>query len=73
MPSQLPNPWDTPLMTVAQAGQVLGVSRSVIYKAVADGQLEAVQIGATRMIKVAPLYALLHLPMPARPGPPPTT
>lgn len=72
METQLPNPWYTPLVTVREAGRLLGLSRAATYRAVAEGDLPTISLGGTK-VRTADLYEHLGLPMPPRPGPPPAT
>ena len=48
-----------PTISVAQAAELLGVSRSAAYRAVAAGQLPALRLGRRIHIPTAPLLAML--------------
>jgi excisionase family DNA binding protein len=48
-----------PTISVAQAAELLGVSRSAAYRAVAAGQLPAPRLGRRIHIPTAPLLAML--------------
>ena len=43
------------LLTVVEAAQHLGISRSKVYELLADGQLPSVRIGRTRRIATSAL------------------
>jgi excisionase family DNA binding protein len=51
-----------PTISVAQAAELLGVSRSAAYRAVAAGQLPALRLGRRIHIPTAPLLAMLGVP-----------
>ena len=38
------------LLTIKEAGEILGVGRSTVYKLIEDGRLRSVKIGAARRI-----------------------
>jgi excisionase family DNA binding protein len=48
-----------PTISVAQAAELLGVSRSAAYRAVAAGQLPALRLGRRIHIPTAPLLEML--------------
>lgn len=50
-----------PTISVAQAGEILGVSRRTAYRAVEAGQLPAVKIGGRWFIPSAKLLRLLGI------------
>lgn len=66
----LPNPWTVPVVTVPVAGQLLGMNRPAAYVAAARGELPTITLAGVKHVPVAELYALLHLPLPARPAAP---
>jgi excisionase family DNA binding protein len=49
-------------LTVAEAGQVLGVSRSYAYELVRQGQLPCMRLGRRIVVPVRALEALLDAP-----------
>jgi excisionase family DNA binding protein len=48
-------------LSVEQAGEFLGISRSAAYRAVSSGELPSVRIGRRLLIPTAKLLALLGL------------
>lgn len=65
---RLPNPWMVPVVSVVVAGQLLGMSRSVAYRAAARGDLPTVAgVGGRQMVSVFMLYRMLGAPVPPRP------
>jgi excisionase family DNA binding protein len=46
-------------LSVREAAEALGVSRASLYRAIEDGRLIAVKIGARRLIPIAAIDALL--------------
>jgi excisionase family DNA binding protein len=50
-----------PTLTVEQAGEFLGISRSAAYRAVSSGELPSVRIGRRLLVPTAKLLALLGL------------
>ena len=45
------------LLTVAQAGEALGMSRSGVYELIASGELNSVRIGSRRRVPVQAIDA----------------
>ena len=45
-------------VTIPDAGNLLGVKRSTIYRLIGDGQLKASKIGTRRLISVASIRDL---------------
>jgi excisionase family DNA binding protein len=48
-------------LSVEQAGEFLGISRSAAYRAVSSGELPSVRIGRRLLVPTAKLLALLGL------------
>ena len=50
--SRLPNPHETPLLTVEEAAGILGISRATAYRRVEDGTLPVLRLGnrTTRIV-----------------------
>jgi excisionase family DNA binding protein len=46
-------------MTVEEAGEVLGISRSLAYAAVSDGSIPSIRVGRRILVPAAQLNALL--------------
>jgi excisionase family DNA binding protein len=46
-------------MTVEEAGEVLGISRSLAYAAVSDGSIPSIRVGRRILVPAAELNALL--------------
>ncbi len=53
-------PVDPLLISIADAGRHLGCSRGQIYKLLAEGDLEAVKLGARRMLVTASVLAYVN-------------
>ena len=61
----LPDPWSQPIMSIADAGQVLHMSRSAAYRSAAAGAIPTVAVGqGRRMVPTAGMYRMLGLPLP---------
>jgi excisionase family DNA binding protein len=50
----------TPLLTITETAEVLGVVRSTVFRLLADGQLPAVRVGHRRRIRQEDLAAYLE-------------
>lgn len=48
------------LVSVPKAMRALGVGRNTVYKLIASGELESIQLGTRRLIPVAALDALIE-------------
>ena len=46
-------------LSIAETAETCGVSRSTLYRLLADGKLSTLKIGARRLVPVAALDALL--------------
>ncbi len=55
-PLQSPHP---ATMTIAEAAELLGISRSAAYRAVARGEIPTIRIGRRFLVPTAKLYRLL--------------
>lgn len=71
MAGQFPDPWSVPLLSVPEAGRLLGMSERSAYRAVVAGDLPTVTVGGWRRVRTSDLYRLARLPIPGRPGPAP--
>ena len=58
---RLPDPEETPLVTVPDAGAWLGLGRTASYDAARRGELPIVLIGSRRFVPVAELRSLVGL------------
>jgi hypothetical protein len=67
---RLPNPWLVPVVTVAIAGELVGLTRATAYRAAAVGDLPTITMNGRLLVPVADLYARLGLPIPPRPAAP---
>ena len=56
-------------VSVAQAAQLSGLSRSFLYLLIREGSLPSIKVGHRRLIRVAELEAWLQAPEHARGGP----
>jgi excisionase family DNA binding protein len=52
-----------PTVSVERAAELLGVSRSVAYRAAASGQLPTITFGRRRLVPTCQLLELLGLPV----------
>ncbi len=53
-------------MTIPEAAELLGISRSAAYRAVTRGEIPTIRIGRRLLVPTAKLYAMLGwLPEPA--------
>lgn len=57
----LPDPKDTPIMSVDEAGKVLGLSRDSAYKAASTGELPTLRFGRRIVVPTARLLEMLGL------------
>jgi excisionase family DNA binding protein len=60
---RVPDPEETPLLTVREAGAILGLSQSAAYRAIADGSLPSLTISGRHKVPTARLRDLLGLPV----------
>jgi len=58
---QIPTPDQQPTLTVAEAGDVLGLSRSSAYDAVTRGDIPTIRIGRRLLVPTAALRRMLGL------------
>lgn len=63
---QLPNPWTTPTLSIPDAGILLGMSRTRAFQAARSGALPTIRL-SSRRVATTTVYALLNVPLPARP------
>jgi excisionase family DNA binding protein len=57
----VPDPYETPVLTVEEAGKVLGVGRHAAYNAARNGEIPTIRLGRKLMVPTAKLLALLKL------------
>jgi len=55
-------------LRIAEAGELVGLSRSAAYRAAADGGLPCITLGGTRYVPTAILMTAYGLPVPPRPA-----
>lgn len=56
----LPNATERPTLSVEEAGEVLGISRDLAYKAAARGDIPTIRVGPKRLrVPTARLLAML--------------
>lgn len=55
----LPDPDVRPTLTVEEAGELLGIGRSLAYEKAASGELPAIRLGRRLVIPTASLLKLL--------------
>ena len=65
----LPNPEAQPTISVDQAGEILGISRSSAYQAARTGEIPTIRIGRRLVVPTAALLRLLDLEQPSPAGP----
>jgi len=64
----LPSPYETPVVTITEAAEILGLSAASAHRSVRSGLIPSVRVSDRRIvIPVAGLYELLGIPMPAHP------
>ncbi len=56
----LPNPEAQPTISVDQAGEILGISRSSAYQAARTGEIPTIRIGRRLVVPTAALLRLLE-------------
>ncbi len=61
----IPNPLDSPVISVEEAGVVLKMGRSAAYDAVRRGEIPAIRFGRRVVVPTAKLLAMLGLDGPA--------
>lgn len=49
---------DNVLVSIPEAGRMLSVGRSTLYRLISDGQLETVKIGRRTLVRIASIRAL---------------
>lgn len=57
----LPDPHDTPTLTVEQAASALKIGRSAAYEAARRGEIPTIAIGRRLLVPTASLYRMLDL------------
>ena len=60
---RIPDPEETPLLSVREAAAALGMSQTAAYRAVADGSLPTITISGRHKVPTARLRHLLGLPV----------
>jgi len=58
---KVPDPLETPTISVELAGQLLGMSRPSAYAAVQRGDIPSIKIGRRRIVPTAKLLGMLGL------------
>lgn len=58
---KIPDPAEQPTMTVQQAGEALGISRSSAYDAVRSGTIPAIRLGRRLVVPTAALRTMCQL------------
>ncbi len=68
----IPDPAARPTITVNEAGELLGVSRSTAYEAVRVGEIPSIRLGRRLVVPTAAIRKMLLLdePPPVRTGAP---
>lgn len=64
----VPNPREQPVLSVEEAGRLLGLGRSAAYQAVAKGEIPSLRLGRRRVVPTAALRRLLALDVDEAPG-----
>jgi excisionase family DNA binding protein len=59
-PTKFPDPQTTPTLTVEEAGQIMGVGRSLAYAAARDGSLPTIRLGKRILVPTASLLRMLE-------------
>jgi hypothetical protein len=58
---RLPDPQETPTLSVPEAGLILGLSRPAAYAAAKRGEIPTLQLGRRRVVPTAHLLKMLGL------------
>ncbi|MFA7648264.1 MAG: helix-turn-helix domain-containing protein [Phenylobacterium sp.] len=58
-PPTIPKPKPRMAFGLAEASQLLGLSRSKLYSMIADGEIRSVRLGSRRLIEASEIEALL--------------
>ncbi len=59
--TRIPDPRDTPTLSVPEAGLILGLSRPAAYAAAKRGEIPTLQLGRRRIVPTASLLKMLGL------------
>jgi excisionase family DNA binding protein len=74
VPAFPPEPAERLVLTVAEAGELLGISRAFAYELVARGELPVIRLGRRRLVPRRALLALIDAePVPPFPASPTAT
>lgn len=57
----IPDPRERPVLSVEEAGRILGLGRSASYEAVRKGEIPSLRLGRRRVVPTAALRRLLEL------------
>lgn len=60
---QLPDPNVTPILSVPEAGRLLGVSKDTAYRAAHAGQIPVFRVGKKMVVPTARLLEMLSAPV----------
>lgn len=63
----IPDPADRPVLSVEEAGAILGLGRSAAYAAVERGEIPTIRFGRRLVVPTAALRRLLQLDEPTAP------
>lgn len=61
MSTPIPDPQETPFLSVEQAGHVLGLSRDSIYAAIHAGSIPSIRVGRLYRVPTAALRQMAGL------------
>lgn len=64
----VPDPREQPVLSVEEAGRLLGLGRSAAYEAVRRGEIPSLRLGRRRVVPTASLRRLLALDVDEAPG-----
>jgi excisionase family DNA binding protein len=62
--TQIPDPTVRPTLSIEEAGQFLGISRTAAYNAAQTGDIPTIKIGSRKLVPTARLRELLGLAAP---------
>lgn len=57
----LPNPEETPTITVGQAGELLGICRQSAYRAARRGEIPTIKVGSRVLVPTAGFLKMLEV------------
>lgn len=62
----LPDPYETPTVTVPRAAVLLGISRTAAYAGANRGEIPTLRVGQRLLVPTVGLYRILGHPLPSK-------